>query len=500
MPTSRARAAVWLLAAALASFVGAGHVAAAGDQRVVVAARAHDVAAVRTLIKQGADVNGRQADGATALHWAAHWDDGEMADLLIGAGADVRAANDLRITPLLLACTDGSAAIVERLLQSGANPHDALSTGATALMLAAYRGNAGAVRALLAKGAAVNASEPVRGQTALMWAAANRHEDAVQALLEGGAQVDARSRVTTRSVHTGNRLGSNAATVTQKASEGVVRLPLGGYTPLLFAAQQGAVEIGRLLVAKGANVDDKAPSGTSAVVIAVHSGHPEFAKLLLDNGADARAADAGYSALHVAVLTADLASVRNLLGRGADPNQPMAKGSPVRRFSADLALSEQWAGATPLWLAAKFGELEIARALLSGGADPARAAPDGTTPLMIAISAGAGLDRRERYVSQPEKAALLAPEDAGRTLDLVRWLVGLGVDVNAANKAGDTALHAAAARTTLDGVVRILADAGARLDVKNAKGQTPLAVALARGDDSPKNATAVALRTLGASQ
>ena len=64
------------------------------------------------MLDQGVSANTPQADGATALHWAAHWDDTVMADALVGAGADVDAANDFGATPLWLACLNGSEAMV----------------------------------------------------------------------------------------------------------------------------------------------------------------------------------------------------------------------------------------------------------------------------------------------------------------------------------------------------------------------------------------------------
>src|SRR5579863_6850798 len=62
--------------------------AAGGDSRVVDAVKQGNTNAVRALIKQHADVNVPQPDGATALAWAAYEDDVEMTDLLIGAGAN----------------------------------------------------------------------------------------------------------------------------------------------------------------------------------------------------------------------------------------------------------------------------------------------------------------------------------------------------------------------------------------------------------------------------
>src|SRR6202007_1369710 len=109
-----------------------------------------------------------EADGATALMWAAHWDDLDTATLLIRASANANAANDHGVTPLSLACTNASAAMVKKLLDAGANPNLADLTGETPLMTCSRTGNAEAVKALLARGADVSAKENSRGQTALM--------------------------------------------------------------------------------------------------------------------------------------------------------------------------------------------------------------------------------------------------------------------------------------------------------------------------------------------
>ena len=94
---------------------------AAGAAAVADAVRNRDAKTVVALLQQRHDVNTPQPDGATALHWAAHWDDLEVAEQLIRAGANVNAVNDYGVTPLLLACSDGGAALTETLLAAGAN-------------------------------------------------------------------------------------------------------------------------------------------------------------------------------------------------------------------------------------------------------------------------------------------------------------------------------------------------------------------------------------------
>src|ERR1700719_1938944 len=108
----RAKTLNWWTAALLSvvSFAAGG-----GDLRLAEAVQKGDREAVRSLLKQRADVNAAQADGATALSWAVHRDDLETAGLLIQAGANVNAANDYGVPPLSLACGNGNASMVEKL-------------------------------------------------------------------------------------------------------------------------------------------------------------------------------------------------------------------------------------------------------------------------------------------------------------------------------------------------------------------------------------------------
>ena len=422
------------------------------------AVKRQDSAALQALLQEGADVDQPQGDGATALHWAVYRDDLETTRLLLAAGATVGAANDLGVTPLWLACNNGSAALVEALLVAGADPDAALPSGETPLMTAARTGNAGAARLLLAHGADANAREGAHGQTALMWAVSQRHPKVVRVLLEHGAGVNDRSNAYPQVV-------SSAGNADPR---GVFEVMQGGYAPLLFAARQGDLQSARLLLAAGADVDDAAASGTSALVVAAHSGHGTLAALLLEAGADPGAAGAGYSALHAAVLRGDLGLVRTLLAHGADPDAVLERGTPARRVSADWTLRHAMIGATPFWLAARFREPEIMRVLSEHGADP-RVVKDGETAVTAAIQGGT---TRGRFGIQPPD-----PDEEGRrTLQAVALALDMGADVNAQIESGDTALHLATSRGLSD-VIRLLAERGAALDARNARGQTPLGVA-----------------------
>ena len=483
-----------LTIAAVACAIG---LTAASDLRLIDAVKARDLARARTLLKERVDVNARQGDGATALHWAVHRDDAEAVELLIAAGAKADVADDTGATPLHLACVNRRAAMVQRLLAAGANPNAVLAGGATVLMTCARAGDPGAVRALLARGADVNAKEPSHSQTALMWAAAQQHPEAVAALLEAGADVRARSRDYTQTV---------TSEVTQRAGREELNYTVtrGGSTALLFAARSGDVESARLLVAAGADVNDALPDGTSALVLAAHSGHGGVAAVLLDKGANPDAAAIGYTALHAAVLRSDLTLVKTLLAHQANVNAPITKGTPVRRNSQDFELPKTLIGATPYLLAAKFVEVEIMRALAAGGADTRMAMADGTTPLMAAAGMGTappaqdekrGTDRRGLAILDGGK---VEPESQVR--EAVSTALALGADINGVNPAGDTSVHIAAAQG-YDSVLRLLAERGADLNVRNKRGLTPLAALVGRSGSPARSArqqTIALLRTLGA--
>ena len=346
---------------------GAALGAFGADTRLVEAAKQGDKAAVRALLKQGVEVSTPQGDGATALHWAAYWDDLETTELLIRAGAPVNAANDEGATALWVACANSSAAIVEKLLSAKADPNLGLPSGETPLMTAARTGKVAAVKSLVAHGAQINVKEKLRGQTALMWAVSQRHPEVAKTLIEAGADIQARSKVRPSVLNVGGD-GNNSLTSSNPPDP--IDVEQGGYTPLLFAAMQGDLESARLLVAAGADVNDTSPFGTSALVVAAHSGQGAVGRFLLEKGANPNAAAAGYAPLHAAILLGDVELVKSLVAHGADPNAPLMRPTPYRRTSADLRLDKTLVGASPFWLAARYSEPQIMQALVAGGANP----------------------------------------------------------------------------------------------------------------------------------
>jgi ankyrin repeat protein len=430
-------------------------IGAADSPSLIGAVKSGDVAAVRALLQQKVDVNASEGDGATALHWASYRDDLAAADALLRAGANVNAANDLGATALWMASMNGSAAMVRRLLDAGANPNATLLSGETPVMVASRSGHADVVQLLVDKKADVN-HRASRNQTALMWAVAQKHPKVVTILLAHGADVKARSDTWTNveAVPPHGQLEYNRA------------IPHGGDSALMFAARVGDLESARLLVRAGANVNDKDAWGVGALVLAAHSGFDPLVDFLLEAGADANAAEAGFGALHEAILRRNERMVTALLAHGADANAPLRTWTPTRRSSKDWNFYPELVGATPFWLAARFNEVSVMRQLVARGADPkfvhrADYIPDGpllkrktevTTTLMAATGMGGG---GTAWVPPPrsEREALM--------LESVKLLVDYGIDLNAENPDGRTALDAAAT-LKFESVVKFLTDRGAR--------------------------------------
>jgi ankyrin repeat protein len=434
------------------------NVVAAASVPLIEAAKNADSETIRRLLQGTIDVNASEPDGTTALHWASYRDDLTSAQLLLRAGANPNAANDLGATPIWTASMNGSAAMVRLLLESGATAHVALLLGETALMAAARSGNADVAEQLLARGAHANA-RAARGQTALMWAVAQRHPKIVKVLLAHGADVHARSETWTQMM----------AVSPHGHPEYNRAIPFGSNTPLMFAARAGDLESARLLVAAGAKVNDVDAWGVSVVALAAHSGFTDLVEFLLDKGADVNASGAGFAALHAAVMRRDETLVRTLLAHGANPNLPLKDWTPTRRQSSDFHFEPELVGATPFWLAARYTQPNVMRLLVERGADPrfvhkSDRIVDGrggkaydhqyqaTTALMAALGMGGG---------GPAWVPVERSQREALTLETVTLALTYGIDINAANVDGRTALDAAKA-LKFERVAALLTEKGAK--------------------------------------
>ena len=456
--------------------------ARAADAPLADAAEIMDREGIRALLGEPVDVNASQVDGMTALHWAARHDDLEMAKRLVRAGAAANAPNRYGVTPLTLACTNGNPKLVELLLDAGADPNTTLPGGETALMTAARTGRLGPVKALLAGGAdpravvhgmgrqdgvganafIVRMGDPTifdfetkAEQTALMWAAAEGHAEVVEELIQAGAEF----RTTLSS----------------------------GFTPMLFAVREGHIDVVKTLVKAGADIsegieshtdwrhlgyDARLKPGARPLHVAVENGHFELATYLMEAGADAGAADpTGYTALHAMIAarrvppgdlnpppepTGNMTSlqfVAKLAAHGANLNARIHTARPTYPDIARPRLEM-----TPFLMAAETADVELMKTLADLAADPRLTNEDDSTALMLA-----------GRMTGTEEEVLAA----------MRLTLDLGVDIDAVNHNGETAMHFAAYRDRPE-VIKLLAGGGADIEVwnrENKYGSTPLAIA-----------------------
>jgi uncharacterized protein len=275
------------LAIALSCAAAAPDAATAKGASIAQAAANGDLQAVRSLLKTGVDVNAKEPDGSTALHYAANRGALDLVDALLTAGAQPNARNRYGVTPLSLACVSGNAAVVERLLKAGADVKGTTNGGVTALMTAARTGAADVIKVLLRYGADVNAAETTRQQTALMWAAIEGNVDAMKALIEGGANIKAQSNeVDFKNPDSAARM----ATVSDNANMKARQSATIKFTPFMFAIRAGHIPAAKLLLDAGVDVNEKLPDGVNGVILAIINAHYELAAYLLDKGANPNAA------------------------------------------------------------------------------------------------------------------------------------------------------------------------------------------------------------------
>lgn len=486
---------------------------------LTAAARAGNLDALRTLITSGADVDVRQADGTSALHWAVLGGQHAMMNELLQRGADANAADRYGTTPLSLAALNGDAVAAEALLLAGADANAVDSAHESVLMTAARTGSEAVVDLLLNHGALVGYREPQYGLSALLAAALENHPAIVARLVRYGGRVNEHTNIgptppfmlPCKGGCGSEGVGINRGGVPDRGERPEVD---GGMTPLLYAARDGNLEVARVLLAAGANIEQAEANAITPLLMALLNGQPQLADFLLEHGADVNVADFyGRTPLFAAVeyrnldmnnsdnpnpvnngvdRAAMLTMIERLLASGADPDARTREYPPSRRWihvRNDITWVDM-TGQTPFVRAAFSGDVTVMRMLMEHGADPQIRTYGGTSALMAA----AGLNWRETqsYVESP-----------AASLEAVKLCIELGLDVNASNTQGFTALLGAANRGSND-IIELLVQKGARLDITDAEGRTPIewAKGVFLGDfgAQPKPATIVLLEQLGAQQ
>jgi len=494
---------------------------------LVEAARADDRAGVTALLDRGADPDAREADGSTALSWAAIRGNAEITSRLLEAGADPNLPNALGVSPLSIAIENGATGVTQLLVRHGADPNAARESGETPLMTAARLGQFRLMEDLIDRGADVNARERKFGQNALMWAAGT--PAAVRLLIDRGADVGATTKTwdVRYTIYAPNTFTLGKTGIPWN-TDGEYVSKRGGQNALFFSIRKRDLESARMLLEAGIDVNQPAADGTTPLLASLYNWVPigadfqpgrgapapagssqrfgpdwEIATLLLDRGAAVTVRDAaGYTPLHAAALAVAWAGgskdetekgvyrhlaallslkrapkgasrfgpddwlkiVTRLLVGGADPNTQTVYTTPGP--SGDVRINPAPPGSTALHIAADSRNVDLVRTLLEAGADTNLVRKDGHTPFSVAVVAR---DMPILEAMVKGGADLLARYDLDdRFPDPVEAI--------SLSRQGQTITHVAAGNR-FSGVVEYLASQGAPLDWKNEQGETPLDLA-----------------------
>ncbi|NXI56470.1 ANK2 protein, partial [Chloroceryle aenea] len=396
-----------------------------------MAAQGDHVECVKHLLQHKAPVDDVTLDYLTALHVAAHCGHYRVTKLLLDKRANPNARALNGFTPLHIACKKNRIKVMELLVKYGASIQAITESGLTPIHVAAFMGHLNIVLLLLQNGASPDVTN-IRGETALHMAARAGQVEVVRCLLRNGALVDARAREEQTPLHIASRLGKTE--IVQLLLQHMAHpdaATTNGYTPLHISAREGQVDVASVLLEAGASHSMSTKKGFTPLHVAAKYGSLEVAKLLLQRRASPDSA-----------------------GKVLLKNSPQCFGLQTwvkRAHEGRLHFN----GYTPLHIAAKKNQMQIATTLLNYGAETNILTKQGVTPLHLASQEG--------------------------HTDMVTLLLEKGSNIHVATKTGLTSLHLAAQEDKVN-VAETLTKHGANQDAQTKLGYTPLIVACHYGN------------------
>jgi ankyrin repeat protein len=469
-----------------------------GATAIQWAAYTNNLALADILIKGGANVKLANHDGATPLSLAAINGNAPMLEKLLQAGGDPNERQPNDETPLMLASRNGDVAAIKVLLDHKADPNlKEKLRGTTAIMWAAEQSHPEAVKLLAASGADVKAVSDADTRNFRLNLAPTVQARLNSAQGAGGVSANGNGAPATPAgpaAGRGGGRGRGGAGRGGAAAEGgptlneetataddfaFFRRPApkdgGGLTALVFAAREGCFDCAVDLVAAGADINQTTFYGWSPLLTATQNRHYKLAAWMLDHGANPNLANkGGWRPLYLATDNRNIESgdypvrkpdmdhfdfIKLLVDKGADVNARICGAqSTEKECKGDTTetrtnFTMQWLyedGATPFLRAAQSGDVLLMKYLLAHGADPKIYSAHGDTALSVA----AGIGWVEGVTYEWSEAD---------NIEAVKMCLDAGIDVNAADVEGRTALHGAAhkGRTA---VIQMLVDHGANLE------------------------------------
>ena len=455
---------------------------------------------VDLLLRAGANPKAANREGSTPLWLASINGNAAIIEALLKAGADANERLPLGRTPLMAAARTGKVDAIKALLDHGANPNvKETLRGTTPLMWAADEGHAAAIQLLIQRGADFRArSDPAERGRGPALGKSNDPRKAVAAqgaALAAGKALDLRdlsnlrgddngiggATTGARGGARGGRGGARAAAPNDfgfdvnddaaVAAFGFRNRPApkdgGELTPLVYAVRANDLESVKTLLAAGADINQTTGYGWSPLLVAAQNRYYQLGKYLIEHGADVNLANKGaWTPLYLATDNRNIESgdypvrmpdmdhldfIKVLIDHGANVNARMKDSTETRTVFTNQWLDEN--GATAFLRASQSGDIALMKLLLAHGADPKIDTVLHVTALQVA--AGIGWVEGITYEWSPEA-----------TLQAVKMLIDLGLDVNAQADTGRTALHGAAHKGRTD-VIQVLVDHGAKLDVRD---------------------------------